>query len=78
MIGFARDDDALVASMMHGHSDGQIIGLGAGAGEHGMAQFGVKCAQQILSKIKDFILDIAGMGAQRIKLAFDRLGHARV
>ena len=77
MVGLGGDDDAAAAGVVPGHAQGQVVGFGAGAGEHGLpghpdpAAVG---AEQVLGVVQDARLQVAGVGAERAQLGRDGLG----
>jgi hypothetical protein len=81
VVGLGGDDDAAPAGVVPGHAQGQVVGFGAGAGEHGLpgppdpAAVG---AQQVLGVVQDARLQVAGVGAERAELAGDGLGDPGV
>lgn len=73
MIGEIGDDHAGITAGMLGDADGEIVGLAAGAGEHGMAEMRRKRAEKSFRVVEDDFAEITRVGVERGRLPRQRL-----
>lgn len=75
VVGKARDDQPLCAGVGARDAHRQVVGLAAGAGEHGMAQRVRHGGQQALRVIQDALVQVARVRVELRRLAGNGLHH---
>ena len=78
MISMVGDDHTVGAGFSPGESQGQFIGLRAGAGKHGIIKIVRKLICELPGIFQYEIVQIAGVGIQLLHLLVDRVHDLRV
>ncbi|MNY59063.1 hypothetical protein D3C86_1954700 [compost metagenome] len=79
MVGSFGHDHARATGADLGDAIGDVVRLAAGAGQHQMREFGLGHGRkQAFGQFENGVVQIAGVGRQRLRLLAYRLGHRRV
>ncbi|MCY1355419.1 hypothetical protein D9M69_418390 [compost metagenome] len=79
MVGSFGDDHAGAAGAHLGNAIGDVVCLATRAGQHQMRELGLgHGGEQALGQFENGVVQIAGIGRQRLHLLADGLGHGRV